>query len=55
MDIGWITKPALDLISETAILIKSLDETHLKLKGSLEEAQYSYKVAKANQVVECPQ
>jgi len=49
LDIGWKPKSALEFISGSGSIVQSVDELRDKLKGSLDDAQYSYKVSKARQ------
>lgn len=51
-DLGCSFKPALEFISGSEVPIESVDEMKLKLKSSLEDAQFSYKVCKARQAAE---
>ena len=52
LDLGWIPKSPLDFISGTEVPVQSVQDFKQKLKGSLEDAQYSYKVSKARQAAE---
>jgi len=52
MDLGWNPKSALEFISGAESSIESLDELKDKLRNSLEDAKFSYKVAKARQASE---
>jgi len=52
LDIGWNPKSVLDFISGSEINVQSLDELKKKLKFSLDDAQFSYKLAKSRQAAE---
>jgi len=52
LDLGWIPKSPLDFISGSEIPVQSVHEFKQRLKDSLEDAQYSYKVSKARQAAE---
>ena len=49
LDLGWIPKSPLDLLSGNEISVQSVEEFKNRLKTSLEDAKYSYKIAKAAQ------
>jgi hypothetical protein len=52
LDLGWIPKSPLDFISGSEVPVQSVNEFKERLKNSLEDAQYSYKVSKARQTAE---
>ena len=52
LDLGWKPKTVLDFISKSEIDVQSVDELKNKLKCSLEDAQFSYKLAKSRQSAE---
>jgi len=52
LDLGWVPKSALDFISGSEVPVQSVDEFKQRLKNSLEDAQYSYRVLKARQAAE---
>lgn len=49
LDLGWKPKDALDFIHSCENSIQSVSDLKDKLKSSLEDAQFSYKVSKARQ------
>ena len=49
LDLGWTPKSPLDMLSGKEIPLQNVEEFKEKLKASLEDAQYSYKIAKASQ------
>ncbi len=55
LDIGWKPKTVLDFISKSEVNVQSLDELKSKLKTSMEDAQFSYKLAKSRQSAESSQ
>lgn len=52
LDLGWVPKSALDFISGSEVPVESVNEFKQRLKNSLNDAQYSYKVSKARQTAE---
>ena len=52
LDLGCVPKSPLDFISGSEDPVESVDELRQKLKSSLEDAQFSYKVSKARQAAE---
>ena len=50
LDLGWIPKSPFYIIFEPEIRLQSLEEFKKKLKISVEDAQYSYKVSKAREI-----
>ena len=49
LDLGWIPKSPLDMLSGSEVPVQSVSEFKQRLKNSLEDAKYSYKLAKASQ------
>ena len=49
LDLGWSPKSSLGMLSGKEIPVQNVKEFKEKLKASLEDAQYSYKIVKASQ------
>ena len=49
LDLGWIPKSPLDFVSGNEIPVQSVEEFKKRLTASLEDAKYSYNIAKAAQ------
>ena len=49
MDLGWTPKSPLEMLSGKEVPVQNVEEFKEKLKVSLEDGQYSYKIAKASQ------
>lgn len=52
LDLGWIPKSPLDFIATSEVPVESVNEFKERLKNSLDDAQYSYRVSKARQLAE---
>lgn len=55
LDLGWSPRNALDFISGYETSVESVDDLKKKLKDSLDDAQFSYKIAKSRQSAEASQ
>ena len=51
-DLGCVSRSPLDFISGSEVPVESVEELKQKLKSSLDDAQFSFKVSKARQAAE---
>jgi len=52
LDLGWNPRSPLDFIAGSEVPVQSVNELKQRLKTSLQDAQFSYKVSKARQAAE---